>query len=59
MKARMIECPSCALEIEAGQEECPYCGYEFPKNRRGVPLSAWLFGLLILLPLLWVIFHLF
>ncbi|HYE58056.1 MAG TPA: zinc ribbon domain-containing protein [Rhodothermales bacterium] len=58
-KPATFECPSCALEVEAGLDECPYCGYEFPRHRRGVPLAAWLFGLLLLLPLLWALFTLF
>ena len=55
----MIECPSCALKVETGLEECPYCGYEFPRHRKGVPAVAWLCGLLLVLPLLWLLFYLF
>ena len=58
MKPRLIECPSCALETEANQQECPYCGYEFPQHRSGVSVAAWLFGLLILLPVLWILLRL-
>ena len=47
----MIECPSCALESEAGQEVCPYCGYEFPVVKRSMPWFAWLFALLLIWPL--------
>lgn len=54
----MIECPACALESEAGPAECPYCGYEFPTHRRGVPLVAWVCGLILLIPLLWTLFSL-
>lgn len=59
MKPSTIECPSCALEHDAGLEVCPYCDYEHPRHRKGVPTAAWLFGLLMLLPLLWVLFNLF
>ena len=56
--AAMIECPACALESEPGPAECPYCGYEFPTHRRGVPLVAWVCGLILLVPLLWTLFRL-
>ena len=55
---KTTECPSCALETEAGLDECPYCGYEFPKHRRGLPTVAWLGILLMLLPLLWLALNL-
>lgn len=55
---KQIECPSCALESEAGLPECPYCGYEFPRHRRGVPAVAWIGIVLLLLPLLWLLFTL-
>lgn len=47
-----FECPSCALDVEAGLAECPYCGYEFPRHRRGVPLVAWLLVALLALGVL-------
>lgn len=58
--SRSFECPSCALEVrvEAGEpkpETCPYCGYEFPRRARAVGAVAWLFALLLVLPLLWVL----
>lgn len=49
------ECPACALESPAEAETCPFCGYEFPEMpgaRRGM---AWLFVLLMLLPVLYII----
>ena len=59
MKRRMIECPACALQSEAGPGECPYCGYEFPRNKQGVSTMAFVFALLMLIPLLWLVFTLF
>lgn len=58
MKPGLIECPSCALETEAGAETCPYCGYEFPAHRTGLPAVAWLLVLLLLLPVLWFLLQL-
>ncbi len=47
----MIECPSCALEVNKDHDTCPYCGYEFPKSSSGMKAFAWLFVLLLLWPL--------
>jgi hypothetical protein len=52
------ECPSCAFEVEAEAEVCPYCGYEFPEPRTGFGPMAWLFVLLMLIPVLWVLMRL-
>ncbi len=50
---KKIECPSCAVEVEAGQDECPICGYEFPKQKKSVQIAAWI---MILLVILWLVF---
>lgn len=50
----MRECPSCAIESAAtGQpdEVCPFCGYEFPQQKKTMPVFAWLFAVLMLWPL--------
>jgi hypothetical protein len=54
----MRECPSCAFEVDAEAEVCPYCGYEFPEPRTGFGPMAWLFVLLMLIPVLWVLMRL-
>lgn len=43
-----FECPSCALDVPAGEPECPFCGYEFPVARTGTRASAWLMIALML-----------
>lgn len=53
--AERRECPSCAMEVDAGAEVCPVCGYEFPAPKPGVPPVAWLMAALLVLPLLWVL----
>jgi len=50
---KKIECPSCAVEVEAQQDECPICGYEFPKQKKSVQIAAWV---MILLVILWLVF---
>lgn len=50
----MIECPSCALEIEEDAETCPYCGYEIPKQKNSTTLMA----ILILLIMIWPMYKL-
>ena len=47
----MIECPSCALDIEKDAETCPYCGYEVPQQKAGLNYIAILIVLLMLWPL--------
>lgn len=47
------ECPSCAMEVDAGSKACPICGYEFPGYNIGMKLLA---AILILLFLLYFIF---
>ena len=47
----MIECPSCALEIDAESETCPYCGYELPQQKSSVGVVAIVMVLLLLWPL--------
>ncbi len=47
MVDKVEECPSCALDVEAGAEVCPYCGYEFPRQKRGLPIIAVLLAFLM------------
>ncbi|MBT8195928.1 MAG: zinc ribbon domain-containing protein [Bacteroidia bacterium] len=49
---KKIECPSCAMEIDAGSEECPICGYEFPRQSKSY---IWVAVVLILLFVLFFI----
>jgi hypothetical protein len=32
-------------------EVCPFCGYEFPQQKKTMPVFAWLFAVLMLWPL--------
>jgi len=27
------QCPSCAMDVDAGAETCPICDYEFPQRK--------------------------
>jgi RNA polymerase subunit RPABC4/transcription elongation factor Spt4 len=47
------ECPSCAMEIEAGSKECPICGYEFPQQNK---TYHWIALVLVVLLLLFLLF---
>ena len=49
-----IECPSCAMEVNAKSEECPVCGYEFT-HRRDTGLK-WVALLLAIFFLVYLIF---
>jgi predicted nucleic acid-binding Zn ribbon protein len=53
MSDETVECPSCALPIDADADVCPYCQYERPKQKRGFGIIALLFILLMLTWLLW------
>ncbi len=50
----MIECPSCALDIEKDAETCPFCGYEIPVQKPGLNYIA----ILVVFLLLWPLFKL-
>lgn len=43
------ECPACAMDAPLDAPECPLCGYEFPVEKTGVRMSAWLMVLLMVL----------
>ena len=47
-----MECPSCALEVDADAAICPYCGYEFPVQKRSVKVVAIVMALLLLWPVI-------
>ncbi len=53
MSLKTMECPSCAMEIDAKSATCPICSYEFPKQSRLIQIVA---VLLVLLFLYMVIF---
>jgi RNA polymerase subunit RPABC4/transcription elongation factor Spt4 len=50
---KTMECPSCAMEIDAKSEKCPICAYEFPRQSRW---TQWVAVLLVLLFLYLMIF---
>lgn len=53
------ECPSCGLDVPEDSEICPFCQYEFPElstTRKGM---AWVFALLLLLPVIYILNRLF
>lgn len=47
-----VECPGCAVEVDAGNDVCPICGYEFPKQSMWFKAGVWI---LILLTLSWIL----
>jgi uncharacterized protein (UPF0212 family) len=46
---KKIECPSCAMEVDAGHEKCPICGYEFPKQPLSLKIAVWVMIFLLLI----------
>ncbi len=45
-----FECPSCAMDVTGERRDhalCPYCGYEFPVQKRGYRLVAFVLILLM------------
>ena len=51
----MLECPSCALSVEKGEEVCPYCGYEFPQSPKSLKWFGIVFAFLMIWPLIKII----
>jgi RNA polymerase subunit RPABC4/transcription elongation factor Spt4 len=49
---KKVECPGCAVEVDANEDICPICGYEFPKQSMGFKIGVWI---LILLVLSWLL----
>jgi uncharacterized protein (UPF0212 family) len=54
MAGKKLECPSCAMEIDAQSRQCPICGYEFPRQN---PVIVWVAILLVILFLLYRFFN--
>lgn len=50
---KKIECPGCAVEVDASHEVCPICEYEFPKQSFAIKVGVWF---LILLMLTWLLY---
>ncbi|MEM1125918.1 MAG: zinc ribbon domain-containing protein [Bacteroidota bacterium] len=48
MADSQIECPSCALDIDANTDICPFCGYDLPQQKRSYMPVVILFVLLML-----------
>lgn len=53
---KKIECPSCAMEIDANSKVCPVCSYEFPKTNTA---SSWIVIFLIILFLVYMLIGIF
>lgn len=53
------ECPSCGLDVPEDAEICPFCQYEFPELSTARKGMAWVFALLLLLPVLYILNRLF
>ena len=49
---KKVECPGCAVEVDANADVCPICGYEFPKQSAWFQVGVWI---LILLTLSWIL----
>lgn len=49
---KKIECPGCAVEVDADHDVCPICGYDFPRQPLSVKIGVWV---LIVLMLTWLI----
>jgi hypothetical protein len=49
---KRVECPGCAVEVDANSDVCPICGYEFPKQSAGFKIGVWI---LIILTLSWIL----
>ena len=42
-----MECPSCALDIDADADVCPYCGYDLPQQKASrIYMAVVMIGLL-------------
>lgn len=39
---KTVECPSCAMQVDAKSEECPICGYDFPKQSKSLMIVVWI-----------------
>jgi RNA polymerase subunit RPABC4/transcription elongation factor Spt4 len=44
-----VECPSCAMQIDADHKTCPVCGYELTTRRSGLKWIAILLAIFLLL----------
>jgi hypothetical protein len=52
MSKHKIECPSCAMEVDADSRNCPICDYEFARPN---PVLKWVVLFLVVLFLLYSI----
>lgn len=50
---KKVECPSCAMTVDAKSKECPVCGYEFTGYSVQI---KWVAILLVIMFLLYFIF---
>lgn len=50
---KKIECPSCAVEIDAESKVCPICGYDLPRQPKSLKIAVWIF---IFLMIFWILF---
>jgi predicted nucleic acid-binding Zn ribbon protein len=49
------ECPGCAMQVDAREDECPICGYEFAVTRKNRFTTAAMGIFLLLLIVLMLI----
>ncbi len=49
---KMKECPSCAMQVDAGSKTCPICRYEFTASGGG---RKWIAVFLLVLAILWLL----
>lgn len=47
---KLIECPSCALDVPREANYCPYCDYEFPRQKSSRSIMAIVMALLLAWP---------
>ncbi len=53
--SRKIECPGCAMEVDAASAICPFCQYEFPQARQSFKWVGWLMLILLIYPVLLIL----
>jgi len=50
---KKMECPSCAMNIDAKSKTCPVCGYEFARKN---PVLIWVAIVLAVIFILYSVF---
>lgn len=52
---KTVECPGCAMEVDAVSTICPFCQYEFPQVRQSLKWVGWLMLILLIYPALLIL----